>query len=97
MGKVLLNGKLELSQLYHKSLKPVSRNGNVETEDLVKFNKMLNKLTQNRFFEYYRELRDYYEYLADQYHFDLKMHTVDPTTGEIVPINNKDKVYFYKM
>jgi hypothetical protein len=51
----------------------------------------------NKFFEYYSELRDYYQYLAAKYHFDLNSHTVDPVAGEIVPINNKDKVYFDKM
>jgi hypothetical protein len=66
----------------------------VDKEDLVKFNEMLDKLTQNRFFEYYRELRDYYQFLAEKYRFDLKTHTVDPVTGEIVPINSKDKFYF---
>ena len=36
------------------------------------------------------------EYLAKKYHFDLKMHTVDPRTGEVIPIDDKDKVYFDK-
>jgi len=71
--------------------------GNMEREDLVKFNEMLDKLTVNRFFEYYSELRDYYEYLAKKYHFDLNTHTVDPDAGEIVPINDKVKVYYDKM
>jgi predicted nucleotide-binding protein (sugar kinase/HSP70/actin superfamily) len=62
----------------------------VEREDLVIFNEMLDKLTQNGFFEYYTELRDFYEYLAVKYHFDLNSHTVDPVAGEVVPINNKD-------
>jgi two-component system OmpR family response regulator len=66
----------------------------VDKEDLVKFNEMLDKLTQNKFFEYHRELRGHYQYLAENYHFDLKTHTVDPATGEIVPINSKDKFYF---
>ena len=69
----------------------------MEREDLVKFNEILDKLTVNRFFEYYCELRDYYQCLAAKYHFDLNSHTVDPIAGEIVPINNKDKVYFDKM
>ena len=69
----------------------------MERQDLVKFNEILDKLTVNRFFEYYSELRDYYQYLAVKYHFDLNSHTVDPVAGEIVPINNKDKVYFDKM
>ena len=62
--------------------------GKMEREDRVKFNEMLDKLTVNRFFEYYSELRDYYEYLAVKYHFNLNSHTVDPYVGEIVPINN---------
>jgi hypothetical protein len=45
-----------------------------------------------------RELRDYYQYLAAKYQHqlnnNLNSHTVDPVAGEIVPINNKDKVYF---
>lgn len=69
----------------------------MEREDLVKFNEMLDKLTVNRFFEYYSELRYYYEYLAKKYHFDLNTHTIDPDAGEIVPIDDKDKVYFDKM
>jgi hypothetical protein len=63
----------------------------VDKEDLLKFNEMLDKLTQNKFFEYYR---DYYQYLAEKYQFDLITHTVDPATGDIVPINSKDKFYF---
>ena len=69
----------------------------MEREDLVKFNEMLDKLTVNRFFDYYSELRDYYEYLAEKYHFDLTTHTVDPDAGEIVPINDKNKVSYDKM
>ena len=71
--------------------------GNMEREDLVKFNEMLDKLTVHRFFEFYEELRDYYEYLAKKYHFDLNTHTVDPDAGEIVPINDNEKVYYDKM
>ena len=66
----------------------------MDKEDLVKFNEMLDKLTQNKFFEYYRELRGHYQYLAEKYNFDLKTHSVDPATGEKVPINSKDKFYF---
>jgi hypothetical protein len=96
MGKVLLNGKLIYS-LFHRGLKTVTRNKNMEREDLVKFNEILIKLTVNGFFEHYSELRDYYQYLAVKYHFDLNSYTVDPIDGEIVPINDKDKVYFDKM
>jgi hypothetical protein len=71
--------------------------GNMEREDLVKFNDMLDKLTVSRFFEYYGELRDYYEYLAKKYHFDLNTHTVDPEAGEIVPINHDELVHYDKM
>ena len=44
----------------------------------------------------YEEIRNYYEYLANKYRFDLKTHTIDPATGETVPINKKDRVYFEK-
>ena len=60
----------------------------MEREDLVKLNAMLDKLTVNGFFEHYSELRDYYEYLANRYNFNLNSYTVDPYDGEIVPINN---------
>jgi hypothetical protein len=60
----------------------------MEREDLVKLNAMLDKLTVNGFFEHYSELRDYYEYLANKYNFNLNSYTVDPYVGEIVPINN---------
>ena len=69
----------------------------MEREDLVKFNEILDKLTVNRFFEHYSELREYYQFLSVKYGFDLNSHTVDPVYGEIVPINNKDNVYFDKM
>ena len=59
-------------------------------------NGLLDKLTQNKFFENYKELKDCYDYLANKYQFDLKTHTVDPKTGEITLIDNKDKVYFDK-
>ena len=68
----------------------------MEREDFVIFNGMLDKLTQNGFFRYYTELRDFYEYLAGKHHFHLKTHTVDPASGEIVPIDNKDKFYLTK-
>ena len=68
----------------------------MEREDVIKFNEILDKLTVNRFFEYYRELRDYYQYLAVKYHFDLNSYTVDPVAGEIVPIGDKEKFYFDK-
>ena len=77
-----------MSSLFHKGLKAVNRNKNMEREDLVKLNAMLDKLTVNGFFEHYSELRGYYEYLANKYHFNLNSHTVDPYVGEIVPINN---------
>ena len=70
-----------VSQLYHESKTPI-RNGNVEREDLEKFNALLDKLTDNKFFEYYGELGDYYQYLAHKYKIDSKSHTVDPATGE---------------
>ena len=69
----------------------------MEVEDIAKLNEILDKLTVNKFFEYYSELREYYEFLAKKYHFDLNTHTVDPDAGEIVPIDDKDKIYFDKM
>lgn len=68
----------------------------MERDDLVKLNEMLDKLTVNRF-EHYSELRDFYEYMGKKYHFDLNTHTIDPVAGEIVPIDDKDKVYFDQM
>jgi hypothetical protein len=68
----------------------------ITTEDIIMLNGLLDKLTQNKFFENYKELKDCYDYLANKYHFDLKTHTVDPKTGEITLIDNKDKVYFDK-
>jgi len=96
MGKVLPDAKL-ISALFHKGLKTISHNKNMERDDLVKFDEILDKLTVNSFFEYYSELRDYYQYLAVKYHFDLNSYTVDPVAGEIMPIKDKDKVYFNKM
>jgi hypothetical protein len=58
-------------------------------EDLETLNEILDKLTGNRFFESYKEIRDFYGYLAAKYHFDLKTHTVDPATGEIIPLKIK--------
>jgi hypothetical protein len=95
MFNVSLNKKL-VSSLSPETLKASNIIKNVEREDLVKLNEILDKLTQNGFFEYYAELRNYYEYLADKYHLDLKTHTIDPATGAILPINNKDKFYFEK-
>ena len=60
----------------------------MESEEWVKFNEILDKLTVNRFFEHYGELREYYQILSVKYDFDLNSRTVDPVSGEIVPINN---------
>jgi hypothetical protein len=68
----------------------------VRTEDLKKLNEILVELERDLFFEHYKQLRLFYEYLAHTYQFDLKTHAVDPGTGEIVPIN-KDKTYFDRM
>jgi hypothetical protein len=56
--------------------------------DLIRLNEILDKLAQNKFFENYAELKDFYEYLAGRYHFDLKTHAVDPATGEIMPLKD---------
>jgi hypothetical protein len=54
-------------------------------------------LEQDVFFEHYKKLKAFYEYLAHTYQFNLKTHTVDPATGKIVPISDTGKVYFDKM
>jgi hypothetical protein len=69
---------------------------NVRTDDLKKLNEILVELERDLFFEHYKQLRLFYEYLAHTYQFDLKTHTLDTGTGEIVPIN-KDKTYFDRM
>jgi hypothetical protein len=66
-------------------------------EDMIKLNEILDRLTLNGFFENSKEIRDFYEYLADKYRFDLKTHTIDPVSAEIIPISNNDKIYFDKM
>lgn len=68
----------------------------VAIADLKKLNDILDELEKDLFFEHYKQLRLFYEYLAHTYQFDLKSHTVDPGTGEIVPID-KEKTYFDKM
>jgi hypothetical protein len=88
MGKVLPDAKL-ISALFHKGLKTVSHNKNMERDDLVKFNEILDKLTVNRFFEYYSEN------IINIW--PSSSYTVDPVAGEIMPIKDKDKVYFDKM
>ena len=60
----------------------------MESEECVKFNEILDKLTVNRFFEHYSELREYYQFLSVKYGFDLNSRTVDLVPGEIVTINN---------
>ena len=66
------------------------------TEDILVLNELLGKLTRDKFFENYIELKNYYRYLAKKYNFDLKTHTVEPRTGAIVPIDDKNKFYFDK-
>ena len=68
----------------------------VTIADLKNLNIVLDELEKDLFFEHYKQVRLFYEYLAQAYNFDLKTHTVDPATGEIVPIVDKDKVYFDK-
>ena len=55
---------------------------------MIRLNEILDKLAQNKFFQNYAELKDFYEYLAGRYHFDLKTHAVDPATGEIIPLKD---------
>lgn len=68
----------------------------VRAEDLKNLNDILSELEKDLFFEHYKQLRLFYEYLAHTYQFDLKTQTVDPDTGEIVPIST-NKIYFDKM
>jgi hypothetical protein len=60
-------------------------------EDLETLNQILDRLTKNRFFESYKEIRDFYGYLAIKYNFDLKTHTVDPATGEVIPLKGNEE------
>lgn len=69
----------------------------VAIADLKNLNIVLDELEKDLFFEHYKQLRLFYEYLAQTYNFDLKTHTVDPASGEILPIGDKDKAYFDKM
>ena len=69
----------------------------VAIADLKNLNIVLDELEKDLFFEHYKQLRLFYEYLSQTYNFDLKTHTVDPASGEIVLIGDKDKVYFDKM
>ena len=57
--------------------------------DLKKLNYVLDELENALFFEHYKQLRLFYEYLAQTYNFDLKTHTVDPVSGEVVLIGDK--------
>ena len=50
----------------------------VATADLKKLNNVLDELEKDFFFEHYKQLTLFYEYLAQTYNFDLKTHTVDP-------------------
>ena len=63
--------------------------GTMDKEALVKLNEILEELARIRFFEHYKELKDFYQYLVDKYRFDLTTHTIDSATGEIVHINEK--------
>ena len=67
---------------------PSGATRSMESEECVKFNEILDKLTVNRFFEHYSELREYYQILSVKYGFDLNSRTVDPVPGELVTINN---------
>jgi hypothetical protein len=69
----------------------------VGIEDLKRLNEILDELEQDLFFEHYKKLKAFYEYLAHTYQFNLKTHTVDPATGKVVRISDTDKVYFDKM
>lgn len=62
--------------------------------DLKRFNEILDELEKDLFFEHYKKLKDFYEYLATTYQFDLKTRTVDASSGEIKPIGEEGKVFF---
>ncbi len=68
----------------------------VRAEDLKNLNGILSELEKDLFFEHYKQVRLFYEYLAHTYQFDLKTQTVDPATGEIVPIKI-DTTYYDKI
>ena len=57
--------------------------------DLKKLNYVLDELEKDLFFEHYTQLRLFYEYLAQTYNFDLKTHSIDPVSGEVVLIGDK--------
>jgi hypothetical protein len=67
----------------------------ISIADLKRLNEIL-ELEQDSFFEHYNQLKIFYDYLAQTYHFDSKSHTVNPATGEIVNTRS-DNTYFYKM
>ena len=67
---------------------------NISKADLKRLNEIL-ELEQDSFFEHYKQLKIFYDYLVQTYHFDSKTHTVNPATGEIVNTRS-DNTYFDK-
>jgi hypothetical protein len=67
----------------------------ISIADLKRLNEIL-ELEQDSFFEHYKQLKIFYDYLAQTYHYDSKTHTVNPATGEIVKTRS-DNTYFDKM
>ena len=68
---------------------------NISIADFKRLNEIL-ELEQDSFFEHYKQLKIFYDYLAQTYRYDSKTYTVNPTTGEIVNTRS-DNTYFYKM
>jgi hypothetical protein len=55
----------------------------IGVDDLRRFNEILDELEKDSFFQHYKKLREFYEYLAATYQFDLNTYAVDPEDGEI--------------
>ena len=70
-------------------------NMNISTADLKRLDE-IRELEQDSSFEHYKQLKIFYDYLAQTYHYDSKTHTVNPATGEIVNTRT-DNTYFDKM
>lgn len=71
------------------------REMHIAIADLKRLNE-IREWEQDSFFERYKQLKIYYDYLAQTYHYDSKTHTVNPATGEIVNTRS-DNTYFDKM
>ena len=66
----------------------------VAIADLKKLNNVLDELEKDLFFEHYKQLRLFYGNICHAFLSDIPE---DPASGIIVPIGDKDKIYFDKM